>query len=269
MKLSIFTTITDPYLRGDNYDSAIGCYKQLADEVTVVDGGRQNQNEVGLNYLYKAWPKEFDWRLIGEQFQRGYEVCTGDWVLHMDLDFIFHERDFNNIRQTLERHADTPALSFWKYQFVLPDRYNIKSRLVIAVNKGRFGDRIKFDGGGEQDLCQPSLDGKYLSPDDVPEANIPFYNYEHMLKTKEQITEDVGRMDRAYHRCFGKYQYGDGTDEKAFEGWYRMVSGRFGKPQKSIPLADHPKYVQDTIRNLKPEQFGYNGFGLIDGRVYA
>ena len=256
MKLGIFTTITRPYERGDNVDESLACYNDLADVVTVIDGE-------------KTWPQEFHWQLIADHFQRGYEQCDADWVLHMDMDFYFHENNFDDVRQGLSEAEGEPALGFLKWQFILPDRYNIKSRLILAVNKKEFGDRIKFDGGGESDLCQPSLDGKYLSPDDVKILRIPFYNYEKLTKTKEQIADDVGRMDRAYFACFGKYQYGNGDDQSAYEGWYHMVQGRFAKPSARIPLEAHPKYVQEIIKNLTPDQFGYNGFGLIEGRVYA
>lgn len=257
MNLSVFTTITRPEVRGDNYDDAEACYNELADELAVIDG-------------HGTWPQEFNWPVIGEHFQRGYEACTGDVVIHADVDFIFHDNDFPKIREAAQYMLDNhlPAMSFYKYQFILPDRYNLKSRLVVMVNKRDFGSRIKFDSGG--DLCQPSLDGVELKPDTVPEAQVPIYNYEKLTKTKAQIMDDVGRMDRAYHRHFGRYVYGtDGSDESAYNGWLEMVVGRFHKPSRHIKLNEHPKYVQETISNLKPNQWGYNMFDLLEGKAYA
>lgn len=271
MKLSIFTTVTEPRVRGDAWKPAFNCYKELADEFVVVDGSPNMTKDSGfsnpeMKVIVNKWPTEFKWDFIGQQFRRGYEACIGDWVIHADLDFIFHEKDFEKIREQLEIHREHPALSFWKYQFILPDRYNLKSRLVIAVNKKTFGDRIKFNSGG--DLCQPSLDEVELSSDDMAEIRVPFYNYEHLLKTKEQITDDVSRMDRAYHRHFGKWLYStDGTN--AFDGWLEMVKGRFNKPQEHIKLSQHPKFVQETIKNLTPDQWGYNGFGLLEDNDYV
>lgn len=276
MKLSIFTTVTNPERRGDNYKDALACYTSLADE-TVIIYGRKSDIDHPLEYengggktvhvptVINSWPKEFSWEIIGEHFQRGYEVCTGDWVIHCDLDFIFHERDFGRIRQALKDYPTAPAVSFYKWQFILPDRYNLKSRLVLAVNKKAFGDRIKFNGGG--DLCQPTLDGKDIELSETPQAGVPFYNYEKLTKTKEQIKDDVERMDRAYQRYFGRWLYSD-NGEGAYEGWLKMARGRFQKPSQHIPLSAHPKYVQETIKNLRPDQWGYNGFGLIEGVVY-
>lgn len=261
--ISIFTTASNPIQRGDNIKEALNCYTELADEVVLIG----DYTDKRVNSLMNYWPYEFSWEFIGKQFQRGYETLDTDFVLHMDLDFFFHEKDHQAIRQALEQYPNSPAVSFYKWQFILPDRYNLKSRLLLAVNKKKFGERIKFNGGG--DLCQPTLDGVDLDINEMPQSGIAFYNYEKLTKTKEQIMDDVGRMDRAYMRHFGKWLYSeDGTNKSAYEGWYRMVKGRFNKPHKSITLSEHPKYIQETIKNLKPENFGYNGFGLIEGRVY-
>lgn len=270
MALSIFTTITNPGQRGDNYKDALNCYKDLADEVIVMNGGGQLTEYSGIKYINHKWPEEFSWEFIGQQFTRGYKACTGDVVIRADLDYIFHEKDFDTIREAAQTMLDNklPAMSMWKYQFILPDRYNLKSRLVTMVNKRGFGDRIKFDSSG--DLCQPSLDGEYINPSDVPETRIAIWNYEKILKTKEQIMNDQGRMERAYNRRFGRYQISDNeTDESAYKGWLQMQQGRFNKPQEHIALDKHPKYVQETIKNLKPEQFGYSGFGELGVNDYA
>jgi len=217
MKLSIFTTLTYPDTRGDTWNEAISCYEQLTDEIVVVEGDKKFETEVAffmptkVSVIQNEWPKEFDWPFIGQQFQRGYEACTGDWAIRMDLDMVFHEDEFDRIRDVLT-NVDTPVAAFYKRQFIRPDRFNVKSRLILAVNKGRYSKHFRFDGGG--DLCQLTLDGRYIEPGDVYNPKIPIWNYECLLKTKEQVTEDVGRMDRAYHRHFGEYLYSqDGTDK--------------------------------------------------------
>lgn len=269
MKLSIFMTASKPYERGDNDVDAVKCYMDLADELIVVNGGPPGDivsHVDQVKIVDYQWPTEFSWPFIGQQFQRGYEAATGDWVIHADLDYIFHEKDFQRIYEALKQHNDSPAISFYKFQFILPDRYNLKSRLVIAVNKAKFGDRIRFDSGG--DLCQPSLDGEQLKPWQMPEAGVPFYNYEKFTKTFEQINDDVERMDRAYFRHFRRWIYQDNL-LTSYGGWLRMMKGRFLKPQQHIQLEDHPKYVQETIANLKPEHWGYSGFEELERNDYV
>jgi len=250
VKISAFITKTRPEERGDRFDL---CYKmacELFDEVVVIDGE-------------KTWPKEFDWTLIGEHFQRGYEEATGDWVFHLDTDFIFHEQDYDSIRKACQ--TDAHSLSFLKYQFIRPDRYNLKSRLVLAVNKGKYGDRIRFDSGG--DLCQPSLDGEYITPDDAVDTRIPFFNYDKTFKIEKQVRDDVERMARAWTRHFGNTTLG--TDETAFDEWLKMVIGRGNKVSEQVSLSFHPKVVQEALLEIHPEQFGYDGFGHFDKNGYA
>lgn len=285
IKLSICTTMTAPRIRGDNPKVALECYKELADEVVVVDGTYAGSTDYkwhndlfwdstleGYSPKFKRliyeWDKEFSWPFIGDQFTRAYEACTGDWVIRADADMIFHQNDYARIRQALRDYPNAPAISFFKHQFILPDRYNLKSRLLLAINKKIYGNRIILTGGG--DLCQPQLDSKDLDIDEMPQAGIPFYNYEKICKTEPQIKDDVGRMDRAYYRHFGKYIYGvDGSDESAYEGWLKMVVGRFNKPQQHIKLEEHPLVMQETIRNLRPDQFGYNGFSHLPKNDYV
>lgn len=267
--LSIFTTVTNPRERGDLYHEALSCYKDLADEVVVVNGGQQVTEHSGVRYINRKWAQEFDWPFIGQQFQRGFKACTHDVVIHADLDFIFHQDDFERIRNAAQQMLDNnlPAMSFYKYQFILPDRYNLKSRLVLMVNKRDYAERIRFDSGG--DLCQPSLDGRYISPESIPSAKVGVYNYEKIIKSKEQIEDDAGRMERSYNRHFGHNQYRSlQGGESAYNRWYEAQKGKFNKPQEQVPLDKHPVYIQATIKNLQPWHFGYSGFGMIEQGVY-
>ena len=250
MKLSSFITKTRSKERGDRFDL---CYKSaygFCDEVVIIDGR-------------DTWPTEFSWDLIGQHFQRGYEQATGDWVIHLDADFIIHENDYKRIRKVLE-NCTAPAMTFYKYQFIVPHEYNLKSRLVVAVNKKTFGSRIAFNSG--KDLCQPSLDGEELRPEDVPESGIAFWNYEKLWKTEAQIKDDVERMARAWTRYFKNTTLGD--TETAYSEWLKMVIGRYqNKPQTPVSLSDHPKIMQSELF-FKPEQFGYNGLNNFMENAY-
>ena len=90
-KLSISTSYTNPEERMDPWREALTCYNDLADEVV-----RSGEN----------WPYEFSWDYIGKVFNESYEKATGDWVIRMDLDYFFHENDFEKIRSRLEENFD-------------------------------------------------------------------------------------------------------------------------------------------------------------------
>lgn len=314
MKLSIFTTISNPEERQDPYNEAIINYLDFADEIVVIDGDEDfgPKNSIftdGLptppefKFLNYKWNKEFDWKFIGEQFQRGYDACIGDWVIRADLDYFFHEDDLENIRLFLNS-CKAPFACMPKRQFILADRYRTKSVIPLAYNKGKYGNRIKLNGGG--DLCQPTLDGKELrlcgyghtdcdipvisrkeyiivSDEDqnkveildrLPDAHkegtntyvqnrgIPFYNYDFTFKTKEIIKKDFARFARAWGKWKGKYEWGGPNDESAFKYFMEMQNGRIrAEGWQTCGIEIHPKYISNKIKNIKPDQLGYNLFG--------
>ena len=243
--LSIATSYTNPEKRMDPWREALACYEDLADE--VVRSGED-------------WPYEFTWDYIGKVFNESYQKATGDWVIRMDLDYFFHEKDFENIRKILGDNFDKPAVAFPKYQFFTPDRYALKTNIVIAYNKKKFPE-IKLNGGG--DLCLPTLNGKEILPNEVPISKVFLWNYDSMFKTKEIISEDRARFARAWFRYFGDWGKNEGDNpEKAFETWFDMIQGRYKNHKKLMDIDNHPKYIKKKIENLSEEQFGFDAFGL-------
>lgn len=263
MKISLFTTCSNPIKRQDPIIEALNCYVDLADEVVVIDGGQEKIDydwvleNPKIRQIKYNWPKKFDWEFIGQQFQRGYEACTGDWVIRMDLDMFIHEKDMDAIKAILQTHSEAPAISFFKKQFYLVDRFNVKSRMVVCVNKKKYGDRIRFDSGG--DLCQPSLDGKEILHNEVPFSGIPIYNYDFSFKSLDVINKDWPRFRNAWNKKFNK-DMGEFKD---------MVVGRYKARQwEKIPIEAHPKYIKDKIITINGKQLGYNLFSWIKEEAY-
>jgi hypothetical protein len=237
--------MTNPIDRNDPWEEATNCYDDFADEV-IISG--------------KSWPSEFNFDYIGKVFQDGFDQSTGDWVIHMDVDNLFHENDKKRIRKVLKYYEDYPAIAFPKFQFFRPDRFNLKSKMCIAVNKKRF-PQIKFSGGG--DLCQPTIDNKLIKPDKIPYEKIIIWNYDSMFKTKEIISKDRARFARAWFNTFGDYgNRGGPTEDKAFEAWFKMIEDRYSYHYLKMNLNKHPKYIVDRLYNIPENQFGNSLFGL-------
>ena len=65
--------MTDPEKRGDPWKEALNCYNCFSDELIVVG---------------EDWPENLNLAKLG-YFQQGFDKCTGDWVLRMDIDYFF------------------------------------------------------------------------------------------------------------------------------------------------------------------------------------
>lgn len=251
MKISVCVATYNAKKRQEPYEEAIACFNSFADEVIEIDD---------------VWPEEFSWPFIGEIFQRGYERATGDWVLRFDLDYFLHENDFEKLREALAQHSEQPALSLYKRQFVLVDRFNLKARVVCAMNKGKFGNKIRMNSGG--DLCAPSLLGKEIKHDEVPEAKVPIYNYDFSFKQMDTVKRDFSRFARAWQRHFGDFRIGGPDEDSAFEYFLRMQLGKVKKPSEKIQIKDHPKFIYDKIASLTKDEFGHSLWGNYDKAEY-
>lgn len=271
MKISLFTTVTDPKERQDTFAEVLPSYRKLADQFVIVDGSK-NPNKLEKDFkknwdkkINYEWPDEFSFEFIGQQFQRGYDACDGDWVIRLDCDFVFRDEDIQKVRQAINLARDYPAITFTKRQFLLCDRYSIKSNLVLAFNKKKYGNRIKLDSGG--DLCQASLDGKLIDEESY-NSKIPFNNYDFLKKTKDVVSKEFGRMSRAWQRRFGEYKLGGPDDESAFEEFLVMQLNRIRKPHEIVPMSFHPEAFQKVMKRMTSQNFGYNMWGFYKKALY-
>mgnify|MGYP002021754025 CR=1 FL=1 len=245
MKLSIFTSMTDPESRMDPYKEALECYEDFADEIIIVG---------------EDWPDEFSFDYIGKTFQEGFDKSTGDWVIRMDIDTFFHEKSKDFLISSLKENSDVPGLVFPKLQIFTPDRGHLKAKMCIAFNKKKYPN-IKLNGGG--DMCDPTLDDVLLDQYNLPNKKITIWNYDSVFKNKNIISKDRARFARAWNREFGNFgDRGGPTDEEAFTAWYNMVKTRYPFHTSTVAISKHPKFIQQKLYNLTPKQFGYDLFGL-------
>lgn len=267
MKLSIFTTASNYVERQDPYRQALSSYVDLADEVVVMWGCKpidQNTQNGKVIHLYHEWPNEFDWPFIGQQFNRAWQACSGDWVIHADLDFIFHEKTMDNIRNFIDANRNELAIEFYKLQFLLVDRYRPKSKLVLAVNRAKYGKKIRFDSGS--DLCQPSYMGKTIDKPVI--SNLAFYNYDYCFKTIEVASKELHRMAKACNMFWPEKNWGHESEDSAMKYFKKQQLGRLSHPHSHLAIDKHPKYIRKLIENISPKQFGYNMWGWTDQVAY-
>ena len=212
MSISIFTTMTNPDDRNDPWRESLKCYESVADEVVVVGDD---------------WPYEFDWGIFNKIYQNGFDQCKTDWVIRMDLDYFIHEKDIEKLKFYINKFKDEPAIVMPQYQFFTYDRYQLKTKLCLVLNKKKFPE-IKLDGGTDKMLA--TLNGELLTYKNVPQVKIPIWQYDSMFRTKKIISADRARFARAWKRTFGNFGDRGGDDpEVAFDAWFSMIKKRYRK----------------------------------------
>ena len=279
MRVSVLTTITNPDKRQDKWREALTCYKDFADEVVVVDGSSVNGRPEWKDFtvdnfkiVYLSWPYEWNWIELPRHLNAGLRECTGDWVVKLDIDQFIYEDEFKSFRDTLSKcPPDTDVVTFQKMSMTYGKKYYQKGPTPIAF---RRKENIKIGKNKTKriDLCFP-IDFKYYEKVDDYELPVGkplkmmkgrqhFWNYDYFFKTKEFTQEEFFRFSRAYHRFYKSWEFGK-NKEDAFDCFLNMMKGRHERAPYTYELKDHPKWIRKAVENIKPEQFGYNAWNLL------
>jgi hypothetical protein len=297
-KISIFVPITKPRERQDPWLESISNFTEFADEVVIVCGDKSDleldfPNKEKIKLIYNEWRHD-DYMMYGEQYQKGFEATTSDWAIKADIDYLFHEDDWEDIRNFLEETKED-VLFMPKKQLILVDRYRVKAMMPI-VFRGNLRGRVTFDSGG--DYTWPRLDGELVKdkdkaickkeyvivsdnvtrgqveerlPDLVRDGDttycfnrrISVWNFDFSFKSEEVIKREFLKQSKA-RKLKGESDWGQ-TEEEAFNYLINMQLGRINKGGWSkISVESLPKHIQNKVKNITPNQLGYNLFGRFD-----
>lgn len=282
------------------FDEVIVVYGRKEDDLLLqndpiiheLESKNRNALEPKLKFYYLEWPQpEWSYEELAIHLNFALEKCTGDWAVKFDIDTMFHEKDIFNIHQHLMHFASKhfTLASFQKHQFFLADRCYEKGRVNFAINrKDRIGSKIcyGYDVGRYTDLCQPIIpDGSMHSferngvktkpiprgvsvpKERIGNTGISVMNYDYTFKTEDVARELLFIHDKAHASFWGASYSGvqpnEITRDTSFNDYLGLVSGRLQKCIKLFKPNDHPKYIRDRIKNIRPEEFGSNLWGKI------
>ena len=289
MKISAFVTVTKPSERQDPWEPAILSWLLVADEVVVVNGGRLplpaeesrwyflNKDLVAegkIKIIDRKWPVEWEWSQLPKQLNFGLDACDGDWIIRFDADWVLDDsaENITRLKEALKHLGDYPAVTMQKMSTVLYDRLYQKGAQPMIIN-GRFKKLVRFGRATDEvtDLCYPILKegekdgvpyGKLIGERDRGKSGARFFNYDYTFKTKEVTQREFWRFSKAYHRYFGEWRFGE-TKKKAFKVFLEMMKGRLKRCVYNYGINEHPIVMREYLSELKPKQFGYNGWGLL------
>ena len=294
MRISIFTTITNPEKYRYAWKEALANYCDFADEVIVIDGhhwyDEKTKKEVGLDHhalfvakypqynektrwRYMNWPEEWDWSELPKHLNLGLESCTGDWAIKMDIDYLIHESEFDKIKKKLFEYlvCEIPVAYFVKFNILNRFEGYEKAVLPLAINTKKAKElNIKYGIALDEktDWCYPILvsgedekrkipQGKKLPDGMTMPLSANIYNYDYFFRTKEVAKSEFHRFSKAYATAFN-WSWGINPEE-SFEIFVRQMKGRYNK-KPQLKEVFHPKHIIGRINKMMPDEFGYNNW---------
>lgn len=282
MKISAFACITDPVKRQDPYLESITSVLEWADELVIVDGSRDGtgyKEEIGdmckdktFVYVPMLWPNNWSWEELPKHLNAGLRACTGDFAIKFDVDYVFHEKTRTTLNNALFVGRREKTLTLQKISAVLSTMFYQKGEVPFILNM-LYRDKLAFGKATnkETDLCYPivveGMDGE------IPYGHVPansetgrtaasFYNYDYTFKTKEVVKREFYNFSRARFKYSGNDSWGK-TEEESLEFFLEMMRSRLVNCRYKFPHPIQPKYIRAKLDSLTPEQFGYNGWGLL------
>lgn len=281
MKISAFCLITNPEERQDPFYESLASVQEWANEVVIVNGGKPLPEHITGSTKYrvieimKPWEYEWSWEELPIRLNMALEACTGDWALRFDADYIFPRNTGQLIREGLPGINDMRVATVHKFSAILHNKFYTKGGVPLGINK-RF-DNVKYgrDLSKDTDLCYPIITDGEVDDKGVPLGRLvhaiqtgrvgaKFFNYDYTFKTEEFTRNEFARFSRAYKRYFGYTKWGDNPDA-SFDKFIEIMKNRMTRGSlTTIPLDKHPEFIREKIKNIKHDQFGYNGWGYLN-----
>lgn len=267
--------VTKPDERQDKWREALNNYCALADEVIVIDGSPVNNlchfDNSKVRFINSYWPEDWRWEILPEKLNLAKSYCTGDWILKLDIDQIIHEKEFSKLRKVIEKVPDTiECLSLMKLNFVTNMKYFAKNtQPILFRNKPDIGFGFAIDNP-KGDCCIPiRLNGELLESgmpigEMLPSDNTDcfYWNFSYTFKTKEVAKAHYLRMARAWRGYYKNNAIG-ANDDEAWEQFMDMTASKYIKCKDTAKLEEIPESIREAIKNLKPEEKGYDFWGEI------
>jgi len=248
------------------------------------------------------WDRDWIYSRMGHNSNRGLDECRGDIIIKFDIDFVAHEYCASDMNLTRNFKKDCVKLFeqerktfyFVRKNFILADRYFIKCKKTLGFNrhqcdvekmgKIRYGIDIERWGWGFEPIVPKFKENGIWFGTMLRNGRNSFcptssiFNYDFVFKTKEMAQDVRHRHIMAVmkqkslryklirqpipaitpERLANVPEYGITMLKR------QSISNYKDKKQVPLPISSHPEVIKDKIRNLTPEQQGYNCWGWFE-----
>ncbi len=259
--MGAYILLQNPKTNNYPYLEVINCCLDLFDEISIVDGGTNDGSfdllpkTDKIKFVKRDWSDDASWDFLTQQYDCGLQNLTTDWRVKMDADYIFHENDLQRVRDFLQDNQDKKIISFEKCSFNLIDRYRVKTKIGVAVNK-KLDPNIHWNTNDRYQSGDIVLEEETWVP-----SGIRMYVYDNCFKTKKNIGKVMYKFAKACYKKYGK-NWGYESEKAALDFMINTVRTRYEvHEQNMIPIEAHPEYIQEKIRNMNDKQMGYSLFG--------
>lgn len=274
MKISVLTLVTKPDERQDLWREALANYCEFADEVVVVDGTIDGPllqyPDPKVKFVGMGWPDEWTYDEFPKHLNFGKKYCTGDFIVLLFIDQLIHQKEHNKLRSYLETaNPNIDLFKLIKLNFVANMHYHPRgTHGIVFRNRPHigFGFMKDFPDG---DMCIPMDVHQWVTERGVPEGvslktdktDCFFWNFNCTFRTLDVQKAHFFRNARAHKAFFKDSKFGGNSEDESWEFFLNMMRKKYALSDHVATLEELPAQMREPIKNLRPEQLGFNLWG--------
>lgn len=288
-----FLPITNPKQYNYPYLESIASHSTFLDHLCIIDGGSTDgsldeikatfrDGSISIHHFeWKQGYKQWTWEQFSHTWNFGLSKAKEhypDYVVAVECDHVFHEKEATELRNRLEENGkpDYRALYVDKWVSSTWDTWLNKSKFAMLINTKDFDDvgyGLEPSHIGGQDLANPIIVENWESEYGVPSGHkiihtinrsigSHFYNYDKTFQTKKIITELRLNANWAWNNsCLVKNDFmKPWAEDTALDDVIDRMRERKKKSKIIHNLEHQPKIMHNRLKDIKPDQLGYNLF---------
>lgn len=270
-------------------DTLVVVYGDKNDKILIDTLPPEIKGRIIAEYL--EWPQpEWSYEELPKHLNLALAIAYSerpDWIIKFDVDYFIHEQDRDKLREILAKQKlmRVEVATLEKLQFFNSKMCYEKGPIQIALNAD-FNIRYGHDRTRYTDLCQPIIpertstmvnvnfknkafdipSGRQIT--NIERTGIHVWNYDYTFKTEPKAMELLYHFDRSHAKFWGSGYSGKNIDsitpESAFNDYMMLVAGRMNKCTKRLGWTYHPKHIQQRIKEIKTNEFGYSLWDKIE-----
>lgn len=180
-------------------------------------------------------------KIFAQQADIGTAHATGDWVIHLQADEVFHEKDMTTLKAALEKyHSDQeveglllPFLNFHgDFSHLHTGRTSYRYEVKAFKNTGKI--RAYRDSQGFRKYRDSAVGEKLR----VVKVNVPVYHYAYVRSPKVQLQKD---------KALETFFHDDDYLQKVYDN---KVEADYNEIDKLEPFTQtHPAVMEERVKN--------------------
>ena len=281
MKISFFTTATEPFRYKYPIIESIKSIIPIADEIIIIYGRQEYISEKEILELSpkikiintNKWNIEWKYDTMTEHLNIGLDNCAGDICIKFDIDFIFSSDNQEKFAEQFKKIRNRYHVFYLPRINFMNKKYgSLYKKGLYAINVTLLKKENKIYKIGIKNYCNTIIIDSSFNYHIFTDKDMYVYNFDCTFMDKETLKQKYFYWYNAYKLYYGNLELFElPTDDLCdlTQLMNKFISKKIIKIKNKIALNEfieidrYPDVILDKINKLDETQYGYNYFEFL------